>query len=198
MRPALPVLAAILLAAAAVSPAEARQGPTTCDRLAAHPDDPDRTAPGVPQDRLDAARAIAACTADLNAAPGTPRLTFQLARALLVAGRPESAVPKLEEAAGQGYRHARFLLGFLLMSGTGVPADPCRAAGLWREAARAGHLWAEVSFAATALDGGFSHCGLELPEQEIRDYVASARGKAKGTRIEQEVEGLAQALAAGG
>lgn len=194
MRPVLSVLAAILLAAALPRPAEGREAVTACDRLASHPDDPDRTGPGVPQERMDMPRAVTACTADLAAAPGTPRLAYQLSRALMLSGKPDAALPKLEQSAAGGYRHARFVLGLLLISGKGVAADPCRAASLWRDAAQAGHLLAEISFAATVLDGGFGRCGLEVPETEVRGYIAHARDQAKGTRLEQEVEELSQAL----
>lgn len=55
---------AMLAAAAAAS-----MTVTECDRLASHPDDPDRVATGVPQADVDLAKAIPACRAAVTADP---------------------------------------------------------------------------------------------------------------------------------
>lgn len=186
MRPAVLALLPLLLTA---MPAQAQV--TSCDRLAAHPDDPDKVGPGVSQNDLDAARAIAACDSDLRADPNNPRLAYQLGRALFSAGRSETARRHFATAADAGYRQAQFMLGFLALN---IDKRPCEAGEQWRRAAQGGHLWAEFSFASSALSGTFASCGWQVPAEEIRGYLASAREKAKGTRIEAEVAGLAKAF----
>ncbi len=183
----LPALALGILLASL--PAQAQV--TSCDRLAAHPDDPDKTGSGVSQNELDAARAIAACDSDLRADPKNPRLAYQLGRALFSAGQSETARRQFAASAAAGYRQAQFMLGFLALN---IDRQPCAAGEHWRKAAQGGHLWAEFSFASSALAGTFAGCGWQVPAEEIRGYLASARGKAKGTRIETEVEGLAKAF----
>ena len=78
-----------LFAAAALAVAPV----TECDRLAAHPSDPDRVAPGVAQPDVDLAKAIPACQAAVKAYPDSGRLNYQLARSLGYAGRGREAGP---------------------------------------------------------------------------------------------------------
>jgi hypothetical protein len=61
---------------------------TDCDRLASHPEDPDRVAPGVPGSKVDVPRAIAACTAAVERDPADPRKRYQLARVVATASVP--------------------------------------------------------------------------------------------------------------
>lgn len=70
---------------------------TAGDWLAAHPEGPDRVAPGVETRDVDLPGAIAACTADADkAAPGSPdyaRLQYQLGRAYFYDQQTERALP---------------------------------------------------------------------------------------------------------
>ncbi len=98
--PAAPVAAA---AAAPISP-------TRCDLLAAHPDDPARVAPGVPDDRFDAKAAVPACAEAVKRDPKAGRRVFQLARAQLDSGRPAEAVVTLKRAAELNNAAAHYYL----------------------------------------------------------------------------------------
>ncbi len=106
-------LAALL--AGLVSPLAAplaQQAPAgECDRLAAHPADPNRVAPGVQWDLMDARAAIRACQAALATHPRSARLQFQLGRALIRARRRDEGLPYLFEAAGQNYVAAFAIIG---------------------------------------------------------------------------------------
>ena len=55
----------------------------TCDQLAAHPDDPQAVAKGVPDSRLNAQQVIAACEEAVRLDKNSPRLEFQLAKTIL-------------------------------------------------------------------------------------------------------------------
>jgi hypothetical protein len=66
---------------------------TECDRLAASPEDPEREAPGVPIDKIEAAQAIERCT-----------------EALVSNGQSAEAVRLYNLAADQGYAPAQFNL----------------------------------------------------------------------------------------
>ncbi|MDX2225029.1 MAG: hypothetical protein SFV21_19895, partial [Rhodospirillaceae bacterium] len=57
------IIALLAWLCAAATPSAAAE-PTACDRLASHPEDPDRVAPPVETTDLDFATAIAACRAD--------------------------------------------------------------------------------------------------------------------------------------
>lgn len=134
---------------AAVSPpstaapvATARTSPPTpiqqCDRLAAHADDPEAFAPGVPDDQLSP-QAIGACEAAIRQDKNAPRLAFQLARAYLKADRFEDAAQQLITAARQGHGGALAYLGDLHMDGApGIEADPVLAQTLYQKAVASG------------------------------------------------------------
>ncbi|MCC6471908.1 MAG: SEL1-like repeat protein [Alphaproteobacteria bacterium] len=82
-----------------------------CDRLAAHPADPQRLTDGVQYDLMDWRNAIRACTDALKTSANSPRLHFQLGRALLRGQRRDEALPHLLEAADKGHLAAYALLG---------------------------------------------------------------------------------------
>ena len=94
---------------------------TSCDRLAAHPEDPDRVIAGVATADVDQPAAIAACEADLKADPGNPRLTYQLARVYFYNGRSADAVATMEKAAQAGHRQAQFVMGALITNNPRMP-----------------------------------------------------------------------------
>lgn len=115
-----------------------------CDLAAAHPDDPEAFAKGVPDDKLNAQTAIAACEAAVKIDKDAPRLAFQLARAYLKAERFEDATDQLLTAAKQGHGGALAYLADLHVDGApGVEADPALAHSLYKRAAEAGFAPAE-------------------------------------------------------
>ena len=68
LRRSLPAMVLLLSAAAA-----AADGVTACDRIAAHPDDPDRVAPCVERAAIDLEPALATCTAEAERDPANAR-----------------------------------------------------------------------------------------------------------------------------
>lgn len=150
--------------------------PAECDRLAAHPDDPFRLAPGVPTSVMDRAAAIRACRAELAKSAGNPRLAYQLGRALTYDGRVKEALPYLEQSASAGYPQSLFVLGYLYLEGAyRTPRDVCRAAELIREAALYGRLAALLGYPAYVLNGRFDTCGRAEDTAELLAFVDRAR-----------------------
>ncbi len=80
--------------------------PDECDTLAAHPFDPDRQAPGLPMQKVDAPLAEAACRRAVAASPRVMRFHYQLGRALALQNRRADAIPIFRQAASGGYRMA--------------------------------------------------------------------------------------------
>lgn len=176
-----------LLLAAAATPLFAAEGPaattmTACDRLIAHPEDPDRVAPGVETSAVDLPRAIAACTADTDkTAPGSPdygRLQYQLGRAYFYDKQTERALPYLERAAAAGSEQAQFVLGYVIDEGLqGIAANPCKVENLWVRSARAGRLAAQLSYPHHVLRGRFATCRIQATTQEMQSFLESAAAR---------------------
>ena len=92
-------------------------GIAKCDKLAAHPDDPYRTAEGVATSRLDVAQAQVVCEEALEDEPTNPRVIFQLGRIYRAQGSFEQAADLLERAVQDGYPAAEFELAEMLEKG---------------------------------------------------------------------------------
>jgi TPR repeat protein len=90
-----------------------------CDRLAAHPFDPNKKAPGVEAGAITD-QAADVCQAALLDNPGEPRFMFQLGRALAVTrkGDEKQAVAQYRRAAELGYAVAHNNLALLYQEGT--------------------------------------------------------------------------------
>ncbi len=106
-------LAAICVAGLAAAALAAAPPVDDCDRLAAHPADPAKVAPGVQWDIMDARAAIAACEKAVERHPDALRFQFQLGRALLRAQRRDEGLPYLFAVAQQNY-----LVAFANIGGT--------------------------------------------------------------------------------
>lgn len=156
---------------------------TECDRLAAHPEDPDRVAAGVETKDVDIPRAIAACDADVaKSAAGSPdyaRLQYQLGRAYFYDKQTAKAVPPLERAAAAGSEQAQFVLGYLIDNGLqGIAKDPCRVEDLWLRSARAGRFAAQVSYPHHLTRGLFKGCNSQASSEEMRGFLQAAASRA--------------------
>lgn len=128
--------------------ARAKPAASQCDRLAAHLNDPGARAAGVSDDALDADAVIEVCGAEAAADPAAARLSFQLARGYLKAGRAEEAVDSLVAGAKGGHGGALAYLGDLYLDGAaGLEADPALAHTLYRHAAAAGFAPAKAMLA---------------------------------------------------
>lgn len=187
-----------LLAAACFgfSPAAKAVAPniTDCDRVAAHPADPDKVLPGFDRSQIDLPKAIEICRRVLAEQPENARTAFSLGRVLFYAKRTEESLPMLERAAAQGYRQALFVLGFVLYDGKQAPRNDCRAAELWQKSIALEHPWTGVYLVNGYLDGRFDACGLKLSDEQIERYFALARDKLSYASSEGRIEALEQRL----
>ena len=100
--------------------ADARMRPwqndaSECDSAAGAPYDPDRLAPGVVQDEIAVDVANSACSQEIAKSGNTPRLAYQLGRALLAKHDAAGAQREFELAISGGYRAARIDLADLLV-----------------------------------------------------------------------------------
>lgn len=186
--PVIPTTMALLLmiasASAPLSAAERQPGTTvtSCDRLASHPEDPDRVAPGVATKDVNLRKAIAACTAAADqATPASPdyaRLQYQLGRAYFYDQQTKKALPPLERAAAAGSEQAQFVLGYVIDEGLqGIPANPCQVEDLWLRSARAGRLAAQVTYPHHVVRGRFAGCRTQATPEEMGAFLQSAASR---------------------
>jgi hypothetical protein len=152
---------------------------TECDRLAAHPSDPDKLTIGVTQQALLAAgadRAIAACEAAVAADPENPRLNYQLARSLGYSGRGNEAQRYRDKAVAGDYPQALFVVGFVHLTGQGAPKDPCKAAPLIRRSALAGRFAGLVGYPHYVTTGAFAACpDARINRRELLGFLDRAQ-----------------------
>jgi TPR repeat protein len=152
-------------------PATAGQGEATaCDRQAADPLDPGRSAPGVPAEHLEAEAAVSACGAAVAATPELPRLRYQLGRVLL--RRAE-----LQQVEGYRVQSLQHVGGSIIHINTFDSEQAAYASRRAREALR------------TAAEAGYPAAMRALGGELVA-------GQFKGERAEG-LEWLRRALAAG-
>jgi hypothetical protein len=171
-------LALLLAAAPPQSPAGAAysRAVTECDRLAAHPDDPLKVAPGVSEKAMDKPAAIAACKAAVAADQNNPRLNYQLGRALGYSGRGAEALPYRDKAVAGEYPQALFVIGYITMLGMNEqPKDVCRGADLIRRSALAGRLAGQTGFVHWAMEGRFKGCKVKIDKREMAGFLSKAK-----------------------
>ncbi len=125
-----------------------------CDRLAASPTDRDRKADGVPYDKIDVAKAVAACRAALRDHPNTTRFQFQLARALDRSKESEKETFDLyRKAAEAGHPGAMNNLGSMFQNGRGVAQNDAEAIRWYRRSAELGQREAMSNLALMYANG---------------------------------------------
>ena len=187
----------LLAALLGIPPATGGARATECDRIAAHPDDPDRVAPGVERNGMDLAKAAAACEAQLATDPANARIRYQLARVLFYSGQQERAVKEMRAAADAGYRQAQFVFGaFISNRRDHAPQDVCLAEHYWLLAARNGRQAARVSYVRHYLNGRFDVCDRRADTAEMMQFLDEA-AKAAGNYYEgMLIEDLAARLGA--
>lgn len=119
--------------------ASTEQEVNECDRLAAHPADPRKIAPGVADAALDTPKAVAVCAAATAKFPGIARLDYQHGRSLYLAGRQDEALPVLVSAAEKGSAAAKAVIADAYLEGVGgVDQDIGAAYAFYQEAAVGG------------------------------------------------------------
>ncbi|MCC6171892.1 MAG: ASCH domain-containing protein [Gammaproteobacteria bacterium] len=193
-------LAAALLfcaAAASMPRAGAADVANECDRLAAHPEDPQRISAGVERERIDLPVAIAACERVLAAEPANARARYQLARILFYSNQNARAVEEMRRAADGGYAQAQFVFGtFITRSRPGAPTDPCLAESYWRRSAAGGRQAARVQYLRFTLQGRFAACRDVAPEEEQLAMLEAATSAARDFYETLLVEDIGTAFAA--
>jgi TPR repeat protein len=129
----LPLLwVAVLLASPALASAVEE-----CDRLAAHPRDPQRQAEGVSLDDIPLPGALDACRQAAEEEPGNLRIAYQYGRTLIKAKRDAEGVDWFRKAAESGYPQA--FLGLGILEGMKNPPDHDKALEYFSAAADKGH-----------------------------------------------------------
>jgi TPR repeat protein len=172
---ALALSAALPLHASAATP----DAITKCDRLAAHPEDPDHLGIGVPSKKVNLPKAVAECERELKKQPDNPRIRYQYARVLAYSGRWAEAAPLMKQAADAGYRQAQFVYGLFVDRGReGAPRDVCVAEQYWLKAARNGRQHARVLYVDEYLKGRFQACRSEASRAEIETLLEAAKADA--------------------
>lgn len=183
--------AVLLLAAAQALGAEA----TDCDRVASHPDDPGRAAPGVERDAIDLKSALATCEAELKRDPANARTRYQVARLLFYSGESARAVAEMRNAADAGYPQAAFVYGTFVSRGReGAPADICLAERYWRQSAAGGRQAARVQYVRFALKGRFDACEHRPSRAEMSGMIDTAAREARDFYERLLIEDLGEAL----
>jgi len=149
---------------------------TECDRLAAHPSDPNAVTDGVSRTGMDIPAAIEVCRKAVAADPENPRLNYQLARAYGYSGMHEEAEPYREAALRAGYPQSLFVMGYILVTGwSGTEIDPCYGGELIRRSAAAGRYAGLVGFPYYAVKGTFTGCDdLEVSAAQLEAMLDAA------------------------
>lgn len=175
-----------LLAGAPIALAQQQRGPVAavpkavsdCDRLAASPDDPGRTAPPVYSAKLDRPAAITACAEAVKLDTDNPRLLYQLGRALDWNRQYELARSYYGAASDMGYAPAQVALGVLFQYGDGGFADPAGALQFYERAAKQNDARAMTLIAGLHASGQ----SVRQDEKEAESWLrrAAATGAPEG------------------
>lgn len=180
------LVAALMLSATATAnateflsfdPARFSQAVTECDRLASHPDDPNRVSEGISEPKVDLTKAVPACLAAVTADPKNPRLNYLYGRVLGYSGRGAEAVPYRKAAVDGDYPQALFVIGYITLYGFNQqPKDVCEAGRLLHRSALYGRQAGQLGFPRYVLEGRFAGCAdVRIDKQELLDFVAAAR-----------------------
>jgi len=159
----------------------AAQEITECDRLAAHPSDPNHAGDGVSSGDVDTRKAITACEAAVAKWPENPRFHYQLGRALVydadkVNGDTSLGIAHLEHASDMQYPQAMFVLGLMYRRA----GDICASEPLTRSAADKGLKSARITYANAVISGEYANCGATASPAEIDTYLQMAEAQVSG------------------
>jgi len=175
--------------------------PTECDRLAAHPSDPDKVTSGVPTADVRSwnEAAIWACQQAVARHPDDARQRYQLGRALFYAGQRAEALEQLDAAASARHRQAQFVLGLLYTDGVegALGADACRALELWADAASRGHFAARVALGRDWARGAYTNCAEPPPASQVDAWLAAARAESSDYYQRLLIDWSRESIAAG-
>lgn len=164
-------------AASAATPAA--DAITLCDRLAAHPEDPDHIGQGIPSSKVDLPKAVAACEAEVKKQPDNLRIRYQYARSLAYSGQSKLATEQMQIAADGGYRQAQFVYGlFIDRNRADAPTDICLVEQNWLKSARAGRQHARVIYVHHVLNGRFDACRIQASPADLKQLLDDATANA--------------------
>ena len=153
---------------------------TECDRLAAHPSDPDKISPGVHEADVNKAAAQSACEAAVAKDPNNRRLRYQLGRVYFYDGNFTKGIPHVEFAAKAGGQQAQFVMGYIFDTAQGgMTKDPCKVEDLWVKSARQGRFAARVSYPHHVMRGLFKGCTQQAGNDEIQGFLDAAKKQAE-------------------
>lgn len=158
-------------------PSRYSQEVSDCDRLASHPDDPFKLAPGISEGKVDLAKAIPACLDAVTRDPRNPRLNYMYGRVLGYAGRGAEALPYRKAAVDGDYPQALFVIGYITLYGYNQqPKDVCRAGELLHRSALHNRIAGQLGFPRYVIEGRFDSCpNVRRDPAEMLEFVAAAR-----------------------
>ncbi len=139
---------------------------TLCDRLATHPDDPNRNTTGLESAEMDLAAAESACRAAVANDSRRARSQYHLGRVLYYSGKVEESLQHLGIAADAGYPQAIFVLGYISSDGK-AKRDDCRAGELFLRGIALEHPWSGAHLVEKALDNRFDKCAYQLSDDTL-------------------------------
>lgn len=167
-----------------------------CDRLAAHPEDPQRVTPGIPQSQIDFPLAIATCEKAVTEQPENARSRYQLARVLFYSGQNERAVQEMQRSADAGHIQAQYIFATFIARGRPfAPTDLCLAERYWRQSAEAGRQAARVQYLRFTLKGRFDGCASVAEDAQLQRFVDGIAKDAGGVYEQLFVEDFREGLA---
>ena len=161
---------------------------TDCDRLAAHPSDTQKLAPGVVQAEVDIPTARKACQNAHDQSPNDGRILYQLGRTYFYNKDFEKGIAYFRLSDAAEYAQGQFVLGLILVQGNGAEPDTCTGGALWIKAARQRHLYSKIFLANNWLDGMFAECKFNITEQEIEGMVSAAEELADTSTQHEDVD----------
>ncbi len=193
----------VALARAALAKAETARAPTPetnvatapeteCDRLAAHPLDPQAVTAGLWMPMLDAKAGIMACKTAVEDFPDTARFKFQLGRSLDKAEKPSVARIWYRAAAKRGSSSAMHNIGKHYAEGKGVGKNNAVAVDWYRRSAAAGNANGMTSL-GWMYENGFSVAKNPQKAAELyRSAMALGSGRSTGNlgRMLREGDGV--------
>ena len=162
-------------------PSKYSQAVTECDRMASHPEDPYRVAPGRERPEIDLPKAIEVCRAAVKADPKNPRLNYLYGRVLGYSGRGAEGLANRQVAVDADYPQSLFVIGYITLFGLNQqPQDTCKAAEMLRRSAQQERVAGQLGFPRYVLEGRFDACPVRKDTQEMLGFVAAARKQFKG------------------
>ncbi|MEO0996214.1 MAG: hypothetical protein AAFX58_01730 [Pseudomonadota bacterium] len=176
------VLTILILTAVLAGQALADGHTHDCDRLAAHPSDPDKVGVGVGSGEVRLAAAIKACRDAVTAHPDEARFHYQLGRMLVYWAGANGADSSegagyVADAAAMGHTQAEFVHGLLLRAD---PANACQVEAMTRRAADKGLKSARLTYADDYLAGRYDGCDGVADTGAIRGYLDAVASQVSG------------------